>query len=341
MTTRLKSDPDVINQPLNELGWVGKDRQSPVIQEKIRYLETNNGIRGLELLDPSEIDRARELFYRDGFVVIQNILSAEQLAQLKAGCDREIHSLLANDKERAGNRGSHRYSFGSASQTGQLLHCPEWTMLLDLPTLTPLVTAIFGSSEYRCFGAGGDFCLPGAVDYQPLHSDMHDRLEYEHKDKTVTFGSFHDPRGKLNYRDLPCPFLCCNFLINDATTTNGPTRQVPGTQHSQTQIPGLENEPEWMKLSTVCPAPAGSVMIRDVRAWHGGTPNLSNEVRAIPNVEFYAPWYRSPVKPSMPRGLYETLSDHGKALAQYVVAEPGEMLDLGYRGGLGGTPPGF
>ena len=32
----------------------------------------------------------------------------------------------------------------------------------------------------------------------------------------------------------------------------------------------------------------GSVLIRDPRAWHGGTPNLSNEVRAIPSAEFYA-----------------------------------------------------
>ena len=340
MATSLQSDPDVKNQSLNEVGWVGTDRQSPDILKKIHYLKAHNGISGLEVLNPDEIDRARDLFHRDGFVVIQNILSDEQLDRLKVGCNREIHSLLANDKYRTGNRGSHRYSFGSASGTGQLLHCPEWTMLLDLPTLTPIVTAIFGSQEYSC-GGGGDFCLPGAVNYQPLQSDMHDRIEVEHGGKTITLGSFHDPRGKLNYRDLPCPFVCCNFLISDATTTNGPTRQVPGTQHSQTQIPTLENEPEWMRLSTVCPAPAGSVMIRDVRAWHGGTPNLSNEVRAIPNVEFHAPWYRSPIRRSIPRDLYETLSDHGKALAQYIVAEPGEMLELGYRGGLGGTPPGF
>jgi ectoine hydroxylase-related dioxygenase (phytanoyl-CoA dioxygenase family) len=341
MATRLQSDSKVKNLPLNEVGRVGANRQSPDIQEKIHHLEMHNGIRGLEVLSPGEIERARDIFYRDGFVVVQNILSEEQLAKLKAGCDREIHSLLANDKERTGNRGSHRYSFGSASRTGQLLHCPEWTMLLDLPTLTPLMTAIFGSQEYLCSGGGGDFCLPGAVNYQPLHSDMHDRIEYQRDGKTITLGSFHDPRGKLNYRDLPCPFVSCNFLISDATTINGPTRQVPGTQQTQTPIPTLENEPEWMRLSTVCPAPAGSVMIRDVRAWHGGTPNLSNEVRAIPNVEFYAPWYRSPIRRSMPRNLYDTLSEHGEALAQYVVAEPEEILDLGYRGGLGGTPPGF
>ena len=96
-----------------------------------------------------------------------------------------------------------------------------------------------------------------------------------------------------------------------------------------------------MKLSTVCPAPAGSVLIRDVRAWHGGTPNLSDEVRAIPNVEFYAPWFREKLLASVPRDIYETLSEHAQAVAKYIVAEPGQPLDIGYRDSLGGTPDGF
>ena len=47
-----------------------------------------------------------------------------------------------------------------------------------------------------------------------------------------------------------------------------------------------------MKRSTVCPVAAGTAIIRDPRAWHGGTPNLSNETRCMPNVEYYASWYR-------------------------------------------------
>jgi ectoine hydroxylase-related dioxygenase (phytanoyl-CoA dioxygenase family) len=328
MTIRLESDPTVANLALNEVGWVGVDRHSAEIRKQTQYLKSNSGLAGLEVLDPQEIEKAKDTFYRDGFVVIQNALTCDQLAALQNGCDREIHSLLENDLARAGNRGSHRYSFGSASRTGQLMHCPEWTMLLDLPTVTPIITAIFDSPDYIAIGGGGDFCLPGATKYQPLHSDMADRIQHEHKGKTYTFGSFFDPQGKLNYRDLPCPFVCCNFLINDATAINGPTRQIPGTQNSQIEIPSLSSEPEWMRLSTVCPAPAGSVMIRDVRAWHGGTPNLSNEVRAIPNVEFNAPWYRSPVNRSMPRHLFEELSDHGKAVARSVVADYDENLGI-------------
>ena len=82
-----------------------------------------------------------------------------------------------------------------------------------------------------------------------------------------------------------------------------------------------------MKLNVCSPAPAGSAMLRDLRTWvsprllcrlwqlfkmsrptslktltnlssmrigqHGGTPNLSKEVRAIPHPgTFWAPWYR-------------------------------------------------
>ena len=45
-------------------------------------------------------------------------------------------------------------------------------MLVDLSTVTPIVGAIFGSLDYLVRAGSGDFCLPGAVEYQPLHSDM-------------------------------------------------------------------------------------------------------------------------------------------------------------------------
>jgi ectoine hydroxylase-related dioxygenase (phytanoyl-CoA dioxygenase family) len=334
----LQPDPaihgDGHGKPLNELGWVGIDPDAPDQNELRSFLAANNGMRGLEVLAPTDVEEAVRLFYRDGFVVVANALDDEQLDFLRGGCDRVIRDILALDKHRVGNRGSHRYSFGGASRTGHQMHHPEWSMLIDLPSVSPIITAIFGSPNYISRGGGGDFCLPGAVSYQPLHSDMSDRKTYADS----TFGSFHDPRGQLTYRDLPCPYVCCNYLMVDFTAINGPIRQIPGTQHSRAPIPSLAAEPQWMKISTVNPAPAGSVLIRDVRAWHGGTPNLSNEVRAIPNAEFYAPWFREPIRPSMPRDLYEGLSDHGKRVCRYIVADADRELVTGYRADLGGTP---
>lgn len=147
-------------------------------------------------------------------------------------------------------------------------------------------------------------------------------------------------------KDLSCncngtaaAVIQCNFLMVDFDMLNGPTRQIPGTQHSHENIPDLDEEPEWMKLSTVCPAPAGRMCIRDPRAWHGGgTPNLSHEVRAIPNMKYYAPWFKEPMPLSMPRKIYHGLSQHGPWISRYIVADQGEEIDTGFRKNPGGTP---
>ena len=316
-----------------ELGWADVERDDPRVVALRAHLEAHNGIAGLEIIEHDEIDRALRLFHRDGFVVVRDILDSDQLAFLREGSDRAVREIIALDTERRGNRGSHRYSFGGSSITRSMLHLPEWQMLLDLPRLTPLLVAIFGSPDYMLRAASGDFCLPGAVDYQPLHADMRDWVDA----KSTPFSSFHDPRGFLTTRELPAPYVCVNFLVVDMTPLNGPTRQIPGSQHSRAPFPTLEEEPEWMRLSTVCPAPAGAVMIRDVRAWHGGTPNLSEDVRAIPNVEFYAPWFREPILPCISHREYEQLSEHAQAVARFSVADSNTELETGYT--VGPTPP--
>ncbi len=305
------------------LGWASHRRDDPDVIEQRDYLSTNNGIRGLEILEPNEIERAVALFDRDGFVVVRDALDAEQTAFLRNGVDEVVRDIVALDQERSGNRGSHRYSFGGSSTTRSMLHRPEWQMLVDLPTVTPIVAAIFGSHDYILRAASGDFCLPGAVGYQPLHADMGDWIDA----KRTPFSSFSDRRGHLTTRDLPCPYICVNFMPRDVTRLNGPTRQIPGSQHSRARIPTLADEPEWMRLSTVCPAPAGSVQIRDVRAWHGGTPNVSDEMRAIPNVELYAPWFREPILPGISHADHQRLSPHGQRMTQFCVADSSADLD--------------
>jgi ectoine hydroxylase-related dioxygenase (phytanoyl-CoA dioxygenase family) len=195
-----------------------------------------------------------------------------------------------------------------------MFHRPEWCQLIDLPTTTPILTAIFGSADYIVYGAGGDLALPGAIEYQGLHSDN-------------VWTELHDPVGGVTMRDLPTPVVHINFPLVDLTPVNGPIRQIPGSHRSRAPIPTLGDEPEWMRLSTVCPLPAGSAIIRDARCWHGGTPNLSKEVRAMPNVEFMAPWFRSEALiRSMPFDQWETLSPHAQRLSRYIVCDRGERV---------------
>ena len=71
-------------------------------------------------------------------------------------------------------------------------------------------------------------------------------------------------------------------------------------------------------------APAGAGVIRDNRAWHGGTPNLSREIRAMPNIEYVPPWHPAEYsRRTMPHELWETLSPHAQRICRLIKAEPG------------------
>ncbi len=309
----------------SKIGWTEKPKDDPEVLALQEYLQANNGIASLEIHSLDQTEQVVRRFRRDGFVLIGDVLSAEQITTLREGCQAVIDEVLALDTEQAGNRGSQRYSFGGSSLTRSQLHRPAWQMLLSLDPVLDLVATLFSSDDYILRAASGDFCLPGTTGYQRLHADVRD---WESQSSSP-FSSFHDPSRRISIRDLPCPYICVNFLPQDVTRLNGPTRQIPGTQNSRARIPGLDEEPEWMRLSTVCPAPAGSIMIRDVRAWHGGTPNLSDEVRSIPNLEFYAPWFREPMVPGISYEDHRKLPERAQRLTRFSVADSSEGLETG------------
>ena len=201
---------------------------------------------------------------------MKDVLTRTQIETMRRGCDKVVRGMMAADGARSGNRGSHRYSFGSAP--GFFEAQEEWSVLIDPPVLMECLNAIFQSPKWTyAHGAasGGDFVLPGCTEYQALHRDTGDYL--------------NDASGRLDFRDMPCASITVNFPMEVApgsdighTSFNGVTRHIPGTQKSRESIPSLEEEPKWMKLSTTNPVPAGSVMIRDQRAWHGGTTVISD-----------------------------------------------------------------
>jgi hypothetical protein len=253
-----------------------------------------------EVVAAGDVARAVSLFHRDGFVLLADALTADQLQFARQGADRVVAEQTAAIALDKANRGYARYSFGQ-----QIQH-PEWTQLVDLPPVLDVVTAIWDSDDLTCSGGGGDYSLPGAQ-IQHLHGDIGEFL--------------HDPQGRTVTADLPTPFIVVNFPMVDFRRENGATRFIPCTQRNRQPPPKLEDEPEWMRQSIVR-APAGAALIRDVRTWHGGTANLSQETRVMTSVGYYAPWFRRPgVDPCIPRGLYEQLSERGQRWCQALVLD--------------------
>ena len=253
----------------------------------------------VEILSPCAVERAAAIFHRDGFVCVENPLSAEQFLAVKADAEK----VMQQQQEEFGlehmNRGFARHSFGM-----QLAHW-GWCILVDLPTILPIVDAIWNSDDYTCTGAGGDYSLPGAR-IQHLHADMGD--------------FFSDPWGVCNEKTPPTPFIVVNFAMVDFTVENGAIRFVPGTHRSPASIPKLEEEPERMRTSHLC-APANTAIIRDVRCWHGGTANDSDHKRPMTSVGYHAPWRRAAEAKELPRAHYQRLSTRGQRLCRHLVRD--------------------
>lgn len=311
--------------------------QVEALREELR---DNNGIRELEICEPGEIDRAVRIFHRDGFVVVRDLLDPDTLDRFRAGCVRVLRQILeipgidGRKYITESNRLPHRYSFGTASASRHLLHDEAWASMIDLPTTTPILKKIFGTPDYLVVGAGGDLCLPGAIEYQHLHGDIRETHEFPAArlqqaeqlgiELRMKDGTLDVRTQRLIIERLP-PMVTINFLMSDLTWENGPIRQIPGSHASAANPPPPEEEPGWMRFSTLVGAPAGAGVFRDTRAWHGATPNLGRTVRAMPNVEYGAPWLPDlrPIEQTMPHAVWETLSPHAQHICRLVKAEPG------------------
>lgn len=369
---------------LGLLGWQGElQHGSPEVVALRERLAREGGIPDIELVDPAQpgfAARAAELLRRDGYVCVKDVLDEARLATIRAGLEKVIRSIVTTDPTRVGNRGSHRYSCGNVECT----HVQEaWAALVDPPALMAVLAEVFETEDFICTnGTGGaDFTLPGALDFQHLHSDGAGDQEGTFRD--VKLGTRPDgstfwvelpqswdkqanrPKEDgddpsctyrvVNYRELPISHLgvTVNFPMEvggedpgGQTAFNGATRQIPGTQ-GKTGVVRYSEEPLLMKMAMVAPAPAGCALIRDSRAWHGGCPNLSRYVRAIPRTGYAAPIYRQaklanavepgsldPSQAARGRGaqvpmrseVYESLTPRGQEICAALKALEGERI---------------
>lgn len=145
--------------------------------------------------------------------------------------------------------------------------------------------------------------LPGGQKCQPVHADT---------------GAVFGDRCPVN---LPISNLVVNFPLVDTHENNGPMEIWPGGTHLLPDYwygPKSYNKNKLAEHMTSIKAfmPAGSIMIRDDRMWHRGTPNRSDRPR--PNIAMiYAPKDRAPRNGGtihIPQETYDQLSDRAKKL---------------------------
>ena len=258
-----------------------------------------------------------------GFVVLPNVLSNEQCEDLLRACQEMEDDFLRLDRHRQGNRGPGRYSFGFARR-----HCfrpcearHEWASVAALPAVVCVLEELL-SPEFLCLSLGGDFVLPGTAQGQQLHSDLF---------------NWPEAADDANFGGRP-PFISVNFAVRPIYDRDGPIRILPGT-HRWSDGDAHSNE-LWAELplqAGLAPLPTGTAILRDVRTWHGGTPNLGRLSRYLPSCEYVPPeyldvlrsgstddwWndraYHHEPRRKMPQEVFELLNPVGQHVCRYLV----------------------
>eukprot|EP00438_Fugacium_kawagutii_P024557 Skav223337 [mRNA] locus=scaffold200:206294:214544:+ [translate_table: standard] len=232
----------------------------------------------LPIFQAEDAAAAASAIQQQGWAVVKAALAAPQLKLLKLKAPEAAAELLRQDPQRVGNRGPRRYSWGGSSTSHHMVHWAAWAQLLDVAPVVRTLEEVF-QGEYLAVGGGGDFVLGETDSHQRLHVDLQLEAMYDSESPAA---------------------VVANFVISEISCDDGPLRLVPRTQnvpmasqlakdwgyatHLQKEDSILVEKN--LSYVFVCPLSPGDVILRDMRLWHGGSPNLGLEPRYLPSAEF-------------------------------------------------------
>lgn len=224
----------------------------------------------------------------DGYVVLPDLLPPALIEAMRERFD----ALLA---ERAtaqqSNRGPNRFQMVLPFE-------PPFAdpLLYENPLVLEVLEQLMGP-DLICTYFASDTPLPGS-EHQRVHADT--RLLF--------------PETLLA---LPAYGVVLNTPLVDVTGENGPLEIWPGGSHL---MPGrLDMQALAPTMNSIrLTMRAGSVLLRDLRVWHRGTPNQGTRSRPHLALVYTRPWYRFEQPPlAIPRATYDALPASAQQLFRF------------------------
>jgi Phytanoyl-CoA dioxygenase (PhyH) len=232
-----------------------------------------------------EIDRDFESLMREGYVIIENLLSEEQLEHIRSECMPLLEKRGRNNFE--GLKTQRVYDVFSKTRAID--------RLADHPRILGLIDKVL-MPNYLLSQAQIINILPDE-DPQLLHMDD---------------GNYPIPRPR------PPLGTATVWAIDDFTQTNGATAIIPGSHHWGEERHGANGETIPAVMS------AGSVVVYLASTWHGGGKNQSSSSRLGVTCQYCQPYLRQQenfpleLSPELVRGLSPEL----QSLVGYSILPP-------------------
>lgn len=188
--------------------------------------------------------RQREELEELGYVALPDFMAPELLELLQ----RKVEELFQEEGENAGSE--FRQEPGSRRLANLVAKGAVFQHIVCLPAILQFVSSVLGP-DFKLSSLNARSANPQSDSLQPLHADV---------------GAIADERG----------FWVCNtvWMLDDFTEQNGALRVVPGSHHWR-RLPQAElPEPKATHPQEVLvTGSAGTVVVMNAHAWHGGTAN--------------------------------------------------------------------
>jgi len=223
-----------------------------------------------EELSAAHVKQAVEAIRVDGYVILENIISHEHLDILRERMDADSQILIKAEK------------WGGAGQLkGHLQQGPPpfapyiFRDIVANPYVVQVTKALLGPGLYNNFYNGNTNC-PGSTT-QPLHRD----------------GDHLWPDQEVAH---PTAEVVVNISPQNTMAENGSVELWPGS-HLDVSGRRIDRAHEEARRKIAPPlrgnAKKGSALIRDLRLWHRGVPNPSDEPSHMIAMIHRVRWLRS------------------------------------------------
>ncbi|KAH6882643.1 hypothetical protein BKA58DRAFT_407793 [Alternaria rosae] len=263
-------------------------------------------------LNQRNLEIATRALSRDGLVVLEDMIDHAVLDRLNKRMVQDALELQAR-KDSPFN-----YNKGNIQQDPPMTQ--EWFSdeIYANPIVTQVTSTTLGPRPSLRF-ISGNTALPPTASSPPASQPTHNDADFDHP--SIPFA------------------LVVNVPLVTMTPENGSTEIWLGT-HQGTTIADQEGEhgdrasgrikQHLLNARREVRPPAqpvvkkGSIIVRDLRLWHGGKPNLSEDPRVMLAMIHFAPWYRNSMEVELAEELAERLLPEKTGLqtaATYVSSE--------------------
>jgi len=210
--------------------------------------------------DPIEEWIAR--FHTDGFLVVEDVLPADVVAELKADLDA---ALGASEHEAVAAELAYRMFEGS----GANLH------LFERDPVATFAERVIGDDRP---GFGAEHVH--VIHNNSFRTQKGQGITSWHQDEPPYYVVTHG-EPPTNVR-LPVLLFTCNYYLTDVTELEcGPTQFIPGSHLFGAAPPKAIEGTKWEDRVVNAYGKAGTAVLFTCQTWHRGAPNRSDQIRYV------------------------------------------------------------